>query len=345
VSELRWDPLKMSWVIITTERGRRPRDFILDRKKVVTYACPFCYGQEPKTPAEIYALRPPGSPPNGPGWKVRVIPNKYPALRIEGELNKKGAGLYDTMNGVGAHEVVIETPDHDREMADLTPLEIVEVLKAYRIRLLDLRKDTRFRYIMLFKNYGIEAGAPIPHSHSQLIAVPVLPPLATTEFSACRDYYDRKERCLMCDLLLQETEEKARIVRDDGNFVVFAPYASRHPFELRIAPRKHGHDFALLSDKELESFAEALKDALMRLRRVLRDPPYNFALHNSPPMHLRPGKPSQWSSLPYDFHWHLELIPRLTKTSGFEWGGGLYMNTVPPEDAARFLREADLSTL
>jgi len=333
----------MCWVVITTDRGRRPRDFILDREKVATYACPFCYGQEAKTPPEVFAVRAPGTAPDGPGWKVRVIPNKYPALRIEGELDKRGEGLYDAMNGIGAHEVVIETPDHDRDMAEFTPTEIVDVLKAYRARLLDLRRDVRFRYIILFKNHGAEAGAPIPHAHSQIIAVPVVPPMVTTEFSVCRDYFDRKERCLMCDILLQELSGKSRIVRDDGNTVVYAPYASRYPFELRIVPRKHGHDFALLGDQELERLAEALKDTFMRMRKVLRDPPYNIVLHNSPPMHLRLGKLGQWSSIPYDFHWHFELIPRLARTGGCEWGSGFYMNTVPPEDAARFLREADLS--
>lgn len=343
MSELRWDPLKMSWVIITVERGRRPRDFILDRERVDMEACPFCRGREEKTTREVFAIRPDGSPPNAPGWKVRVIPNKYPALRIEGNLDKKGVGLYDAMNGIGAHEIIVETPDHDRPMADLSPGEIADVLRAYRARLLDLRRDARFRYIFIFKNHGVEAGSSIPHSHSQLIALPVTPPHAATELNVCREYYERKERCLLCDLLQQELSEGKRIVRDDGDFVVFAPYASSFPFELRIVPRRHGHDFALLSDPELGSLAEALKDTLTRLRGVLRDPPYNFVLHNAPPMHLRLGKPAYWGSLPYDYHWHIELIPRLTKIAGFEWGTGFYMNPTPPEEAARFLREADLS--
>jgi UDPglucose--hexose-1-phosphate uridylyltransferase len=204
-----------------------------------------------------------------------------------------------------------------------------------------LRKDPRFRYVLLFKNYGLEAGDSIPHSHSQLIAVPVTPPVAVTELSVCREYYERKERCLMCDLLQQERSEGKRVVRDAGDFLVFAPYASRFPFELRIAPLRHCHDFALMTDQEFFPLAETLKDTLLRLRAVLRDPPYNFVLHNSPPLHLRLGKPGYWGSLPYDYHWHLELVPRLTKIAGFEWGTGFYMNPTPPEEAARFLREAD----
>lgn len=343
MSELRWDPLKMTWVIIATERGRRPRDFILEREAVDMTACPFCYGREEKTTRELFALRPDGSPPNSPGWRVRVIPNKYPALRIEGELNKRGMGLYDTMNGIGAHEIIIETPVHEQTLADLAPAELADVFRAWRARLLDLRRDDRFRYIFIFKNHGLEAGAAIPHSHSQLIALPVTPPTAATELEVSRDYFERKERCLICDLLLQELADGRRLVRDSGDFVVYAPYASRFPFELRLLPRRHSHDFALQSDQELLALAETVKETLGRLRGVLRDPPYNFVLHNAPPMHLRLGKPGYWNSLPYDYHWHIELIPRLTKIAGFEWGTGFYMNPTAPEEAATFLRETDLS--
>lgn len=331
----------MIWVIIAQERGRRPNDFLLERQPFATTVCPFCYGHEEKTPPEIYAIRPDGSPPNWPGWKVRVIPNKYPALGIEGELEKRGVGLHDAMNGIGAHEVILETPDHDRHLADLSTAEMTDVLRAYRARLLDLRKDMRFRYILIFKNHGLEAGASIPHSHSQLIAVPITPPVAVTELSVSKEYYSRKERCLICDLLQQERSSGERVVRDDGDFLVFTPYASCFPFELRIAPLRHSHDFALMSDQKLTALAETLRDTLRRLRSVLRDPPFNFVLHTAPPMHVRLGKPGYWSSLPYDFHWHIELVPRLTKIAGFEWGTGFYMNPTPPEDAARALRDAD----
>ncbi len=343
MSELRWDPLKKSWVIITSEQGRRPRDFIQPRERITMEACPFCRGREEKTPPEVFAIRPQGSIPDGPDWKVRVIPNKYPALRIEGNLEKRGKGLYDTMNGIGAHEIIVETPDHDRSMSELSAAQITDVLRAYRARLLDLRRDPRFRYVFIFKNHGAEAGSTIAHSHSQLIALPVTPPHVATELTACREYYERKERCLLCDILHQELADGVRIVRDDGDFVVFAPYASAFPFELRLLTRRHGHDFALLGDRDLAALADALKDTLVRLRSVLRDPPFNFVLHNAPPMHLRLGKPGYWGSIPYDYHWHIELIPRLTKIAGFEWGTGFYMNPTPPEDAARFLREADTS--
>src|SRR6185369_5372857 len=188
MSELRWDPIKLYWVIIATERGRRPRDFQVEPEENGMTACPFCYGNEDKTPPEIFAIRPSGLP-NAANWQVRVIPNKYPALRVEGELNSRGYGLYDVLNGIGAHEVIIETPDHKRSMADLTPHEITDVLLAYRARYLDLRKDFRFRYMVLFKNHGIRAGATLHHSHSQLIAVPLMPPVATTQLKVARDLF------------------------------------------------------------------------------------------------------------------------------------------------------------
>lgn len=341
MSELRWDPLKLHWVIIATERGRRPRDFSVETVTSGLTACPFCYGHEDKTPPEIFAIRPGGSP-NSPNWKVRVIPNKYPVLRIEGELKSRGYGLYDVMNGIGAHEVIVETPDHDRQMADLTPAEITDVLIAYRTRYLDLRRDERFRYMVLFKNHGTKAGATLSHAHSQLIAVPLTPPVAATELKICRDFYIAKERCIFCDLIDFELASGERVVREFANYVILTPYASCFPFELRLYPKKHGHDFALLTDPELAELAVAMKEMLVRLKKVLKDPPFNFILHTAPPQQERLGKPEYWNSLPYDYHWHIELVPRLTQIAGFEWGTGFYINPTSPEDAASFLRDADV---
>ncbi len=345
MSELRWDPLKNNWSIISKGRSRRPQDFLQQRDKTATTACPFCYGNEDKTPAEIYAERPNHSKANQPGWQVRVIPNKFPALRIEGELNNQAEGLYDRMNGIGAHEVIIEHPDHDRTMADMTVEEIAGVFKAFRTRMLDLRNDSRFRYLFVFKNYGIEASANVPHSHSQLIAVPLIPPMIATELETCRDHYKSKERCLVCDLLRQERFSKERVVRDDGNYLVYTPFASSFPFELMIAPLEHSHDFTLQTDQQLLLLGETMRDTLGRLRSVLRDPPYSFILHSAPPMHLRWGRPDYWASLPSDYHWHIELAPKLTRVAGFEWGSGFHINPTPPEEAAAFLRNADPSVI
>ncbi|MEJ2199853.1 MAG: galactose-1-phosphate uridylyltransferase, partial [Desulfuromonadaceae bacterium] len=182
-----------------------------------------------------------------------------------------------------------------------------------------------------------------PHSHSQVIAVPIMPVVVASELSVSRDYYLHKERCLICDLIEEERQRGQGIVQEDDDYIVFTPYASCFPFELRIAPLRHSHDFGALDDEALARLADTLKDTLLRLRTLLRDPPYNFVLHSAPPMHPRLGKPGYWSSLSHDYHWHIELVPRLTRIAGFEWGTGFYMNPTPPEDAARFLRETDLS--
>ena len=343
MSQLRWDPLKKSWVVITRSPGRGPHDYFREREEPQLEICPFCYGQETRTPHEVFALRPDGGAVDTPGWRVRVIPNKYPVLRIEGNLEIQEHGLYESMDGVGAHEIIIENPDHGRHLAQLSTAEILDVLRAWRARLLDLRRDPRFRYLLVFKNHGIEAGAGIPHSHCQLIALPITPPVLTTELDACRDYHQRHARCLVCDLLDQELREGERIIRNDGRFLVFSPFAAAAPFEVRIMPLQHGHDFALLDDQALESLAAALGDTLLRLFAVLHDPPYNFILHNAPPMHLPPEHPDYWESLARDYHWHLEVVPRLTRVAGFERGTGFYMNPTPPEMASRHLRDADLS--
>ena len=341
MSELRWDPLKQHWVIIATDRGRRPRDFLLEPEAAEMMTCPFCYGNEDKTPGEIFAIRPSGAA-NSPNWQVRVIPNKYPVLRIEGSLDNRAHGLYDVMNGIGAHEVIIETPDHKRGLADLSSTEIRDVLIAYRERYIDLRRDFRFRYMVLFKNHGVRAGATLSHAHSQLIAVPLIPPVAATELNMCREFFAAKERCFLCDLISFEISSGDRVVKEHPNFVVFTPYASSFPFELRLYPKRHSHDFAQMNDGELGELAIAMKDMLCRLRGVLNDPPFNFIIHNAPPGHQRLGKPDYWGSIEYDYHWHMELVPRLTQIAGFEWGSGFYINPTSPEDAAAFLRDEEI---
>ena len=341
MSEFRWDPLKSTWVITANHRSREPRDFFLDRQQIQVSACPFCPGHEAKTPPEVFALRADGLPANGPGWRVRVVPNKFPLLRIEGVLTRQVEGLYEKIPGIGAHEVFIETPDHDRMMADFSAEELAGVLQAYRARLLDLRRDTRFRYLQIFKNHGFEAGAPLPHAHSQLMAVPITPPTTKLELNVCRSYFRAHERCLICDLLDQELHDGRRVVLDDGRFLAVTPYASCFPFELRLFPRRHGHDFALLDDTELLDCATALRDVLRRLRNLLRDPPFNFILHTAPTTQPRPGRSDDWGSLPYDYHWHIELVPRLSRIAGFEWGSGFFINLMPPEQAAHFLRATD----
>lgn len=326
--ELRKDPIVGRWVIISTERARRPSDFAPDPVHPRAASCVFCAGSEDKTPPEIFAHRAPGSAPDTPGWTCRVVANKFPALRIEGDLEPEGDGMFDRMNGVGAHEVVIETPDHAGSLASMSVDAATDVLAAYRERVRDLKKDPRFEYVLVFKNHGEAAGASLEHPHSQLIATPIIPIMVTEELEGSRRYWDRKERCPWCDVVRQERRSKHRVIAEANGFIAVAPFAPRFPFETWILPTRHRSAFEDCEIDELRALASLLQDFLTRLNRVLLDPPFNFMLHTAP---LRE------TSLPY-FHWHLEIMPKLTRVAGFEWGSGFFINPVPPEAAADALR-------
>ncbi len=331
--EFRKDPIQGRWVIISTDRGKRPSSFGNIPKQEDPKMCPFCPGNEINTPPEVLAYRENGSEPNKKGWFLRVISNKYPALRVEGSLEREPKGIYDKMNGIGAHEVIIETNDHSKDFADLSAEEIRRVLWAYRERILDLQRDRRFKYILVFKNHGEAAGASLEHSHSQLIATPIIPAKVEQEINGAKRYYEFKERCIFCDIVRQELTDKERIVNDYGDFIAFTPYASRFPFETWLMPKQHISHLVDFADDDYFYLAEALKDILNRLRVALNNPPFNFLLHTAPL-----GK--EFDEL---FHWHIEIIPKLTKIAGFEWGSGFYINPTLPEDAAAFMREIDSS--
>jgi len=329
--ELRKDPITGRWVIIATERAKRPSDFVRDKVEIRGSGfCPFCYGNEAKTPPEIIAYRSDGSLRNSPGWSLRVVANKFPALGIEGSLNRQGEGLYDKMSGIGAHEVIIETPDHQKTLAMLSPRQIEDVLWAYRDRILDLKKDRRFKYIMIFKNHGEAAGASLEHTHSQLIALPVVPKRVREETDGARDYFRFKERCIFCDIIRQELESGIRVIANTPTFIAIAPFAPRFPFEIWIMPRVHQSAFEDSQRQEFEQLAVMLKDMLVRLDKVLDFPAYNYIIHTSP----IPESPNE------HYHWHLEIMPKLTKIAGFEWGTGFHINPTPPEESAKFLRDA-----
>jgi len=276
------------------------------------------------------------------GWQVRVVPNKFPALRVEGDLVRSGAGPYDQVSGVGAHEVVIETPEHDVELADQPVAQVARVLGAYRARILDLRRDSRLRYILVFKNCGAEAGASMGHPHSQIMATPITPRTVAMELASAREHYQLKERCIFCDLLAHEYESGERMVLLDSYFATYCPYASRFPFEMHLYPRRHGHDFAALDDDHLLRLAHHLRNVLGRMNAALDNPPYNFMLHTAPSTVQKPARPHYWDTLEADWHWHLEILPRITNVAGFEWGTGFYINPTSPEEAARYLRQVDL---
>ncbi|MFQ5883020.1 MAG: galactose-1-phosphate uridylyltransferase [Candidatus Methylomirabilales bacterium] len=327
--ELRKDPVTSRWVIISTERGKRPSDFSSEPSRPRASLCPFCPGNEEKTPPEILAYRSGGGPPNSGGWRLRVIPNKFPALMIEGDLNRQGDGIYDKMSGVGAHEVIIETPNHDETLTTMPEAAVEDLLWACRDRILDLKKDPRFQYILIFKNHGAAAGASLEHPHSQLIATPIIPKRVREEVGGAKQYYEEKARCVFCDIIRQELSQKSRLILENVHFLALAPFASRLPFEAWIFPKIHAAYFEDVQRDECINLARILQNTLCRMERVLASPPYNFVIHNSPfreDDHL-------------SYHWHIEIAPRLTRLAGFEWGTGFYINPTPPEEAAQYLRD------
>jgi UDPglucose--hexose-1-phosphate uridylyltransferase len=329
--ELRKDPISGRWVIIATNRAKRPNDFEAAPETAGGRYCPFCEGNEDATPGEILAYRHPGTTPNRGGWRVRVVPNKFPALRIEGDLNKRGDGIYDLMRGVGAHEVIIESPRHFSSTADLSDRELEEVLWVYRDRLVDLKRDPRLVYGMIFKNVGAAAGASLEHTHSQLIVTPIVPINVWEEMTGALEFFNYRGRCVYCDMVQQELTTEMRIVLDTPGFLAFCPFASRFPFETWIVPKSHGSHFENIQKHLVEELARVLRQTVAKIEVALDRPSYHYIIHNSP---------FDTGELPH-YHWHIEVIPRLTKPAGFEWGSGFYINPVSPEEAAAFLRESE----
>ena len=333
--ELRKDPVTGRWVIISTERRKRPNDFRFERPSIIgREECPFCPGQEALTPPEVLAYRQNGGAANSRDWVVRVVPNKFPALQVEGGLDREGDGMFDRMNGIGAHEVIIETPDHDKTFATMSEPEIERVLSAYRERLLDLKQDRRLRYILVFKNQGATAGATLEHAHSQLIALPVVPDFVREEIEGARRHFEAKERCVFCDIVRQEMASGTRVIQENADIVALAPYAPRFPFETWLLPRRHASRFEEAPRHEYESLARLLKSVLVRIDRALESPAYNLIVHSAPF--------NDANHATDHYHWHVEILPKLARTAGFEWGTGFYINPTSPEEATRVLKAVKL---
>jgi len=332
MTELRRDAITGNWVVIATERGKRPMDFARPDEIRRSGPCPFCYGNEGMTPPEVLAYRN-GSAPNSPGWSVRVVPNKFPALSREiekGEIENEGPYLHAP--GAGGHEVLVESPRHDSTLGS-HPLDQVElVLKAIKERILAYAEDPRIEYVQVFKNSGAAAGASLEHTHFQIIATPMVPGIIEAEMKVLRKadpLTSDGKSCLLCEVIRFESDRKERTIRDFGDFVVFCPYASRFPYESWIVPREHVGHFHETPERLVRSLAEALRDAVGRYESSFENPPYNLILHTAP-FRARSG----------DFHWHIEILPRLAMAAGFEWATGWFINPTPPEMAAKVLREA-----
>lgn len=332
--ELRRDPFSELWVAFPTNRVRRPADFL--RQPVPTTPslglpggppCPFCEGNEAMAPSEISATRT-GSGRDRPGWSLRVIPSRKPVLSIEGSLDRQGDGLFDKMRGVGAHEVIVETARHALCATELDENEIERVLVTWRERMRDLRRDGRLEYAHVFKNFGTMAGAVVEHNHSQLLALPLVPKRVHEELVASRRHYKQHQRCLFCDMISQEIKDGSRIVTETDRFVALAPFASHRPFETWILPQQHGSHFDEVDVDHLGNLSWVLRNTLRKIEKALERPAWNLVLHTAPLQ----KKPNAY------YHWHIEIVPRVTHESGLELGIETYFNPTPPEEAAECLR-------
>ena len=329
MAELRRDPIVGRWVIVDTDHPNTQKDYEFEKfNPQGDMNCPFCYGNEAQTPLEIDAFRNSQTHANTPGWEVRVVPNKFPALRIEGEIDKRGLGIYDLSNGIGAHEILIETPYHSKDIPDLLDEEVQKIIQMYCRRSIDLSKDARFKYIMIFKNYGPDAGASLEHPHAQIIALPMVPKNALEEIKGAQHYFEYRERCIFCDIIRQEIQEKQRIILENKNFIAFLACAPRFPFETWIMPKNHQANFSQLSSEDIPELAGILKETITKVKKVFGKISYNYIIHTSA---------TGIESAAESYHWHIEFIPKLTRTAGFEWGSGFYMVPTPPELAAKIL--------
>ena len=327
--ELRKDPMMRRWVVMAPDRAKRPMQSIAPPLVIGTDFDPFAEGNEASTPPEILAYRNPGSVANGPGWRVRVVPNKYPALQIEPSLESGRDGIYEMMNGLGTHEVIIECPHNETNLSRLSVDNVCDVMTAYRDRMIALKQDRRLAHALIFKNNGILAGASLPHSHSQLIASPVVPIAIWEEIQGALEFFNIQHRSIFDEMIQQELATGSRIVLNTPGFVAFCPYASRFPYETWILPKDQSSHFENISSESIDELSHVMKTVLGQQERALDDPPYNYVLHSAP---------YDQPELPH-FRWHFEIFPRLTRVAGFEWGSGFYINPVYPEDAAKRLRD------
>lgn len=333
--ELRKDIITDRWAIIATERAKRPESFSEERvqKKKSETVCPFCSGHEEMTPPEVMAYRDDKTEPDTPGWSLRVVPNKFPAFITEASYRERQVGLYKARGAPGAHEVIIHSPDHEKSLAELSYGEVTQVIRAYKDRYLELKEHPWLKdivkYILIIVNQGKRAGASLEHPHSQLFAIPFVPPIVRTEISVGNRFYKEHKQCIFCAVLDEESNKEQRVIIDNEDFLVFCPFASFMPMEVWIVPKKHHHLFEEIDEHTQENLAETLRDTLLILFEGLNDPPYNLYLHTFPVN----GKEINES-----YHWHLEIFPRLTIEGGFELGSGVFINVARPEEAAEFLR-------
>jgi UDPglucose--hexose-1-phosphate uridylyltransferase len=329
--ELRKDILLGRWVEVLSE-SKTPSDYgHFSQNKLVEDNCILCHGREKEAAPEIASIQTPGT-----GWQVRALPSLRPMLQIEGDLGRRAFGIYDKMNSIGANEILVESPVHNIRPEDLGIEQMKRVVTLYRDRIADLEKDSRFRYIFIYKDSGVEAGEIFSHPVSFLMATPVIPKRAKDELDSSKQYFAYKERCIFCDIINEELRAGERIILETKYFIAFCPYAAQLPFESWIIPKRHSCAFHEITNSEIDDMGFILMSVLKKLRKIFDEPPFNYFIHTAPNMVPRRN---HWHTLGEDFHWHLEIIPRLVRTSGFEWGSGFYVLPTSPENAAKYLRE------
>jgi UDPglucose--hexose-1-phosphate uridylyltransferase len=324
--EIRQNIITRQWVIIATERARRPDEFKAEGGRQVQPAhlptCPFCPGNEEKTPPETFRLPAEGD------WQVRVFPNKFAALSQEGKLVRVNEGIRRTISGVGIHEVIVETPDHSTTLALLGEHEVERVVETYLRRYDAVLKDERVEQVTLFKNHGRQAGTSLEHPHSQLIGTPIIPTEIRERLETALEFYDDNGRCIFCFTLAEECREGLRVVEENDHFVAFLPFAALSPFHIWIFPKRHCASFGCIEDAEADSLARILRRLLHRLHTGLNDPDYNFVIRTAP---------KESEQVRY-YHWYVSVVPRVSRVAGFELGSGMFINVARPEDSAAFLR-------
>ncbi len=329
MNEIRREPLLGRWVAVLSE-SLKPEEYSSGAGPSEGGHCRLC-GTEAGEPVEIYSVR------DGSGnWLVKVVPAMVPVFTPEGDLGRKGIGIYDKMNAIGVNELLVESPRHDTPPEDIGPDQMFSVIAAFHARMLELEKDARIRHIMLHKNCGSPSGDTLGHPHSLITATPVIPKRVKEELDGAKLYFEYKERCIFCDIMREEERLKDRLVLETPHFLVFCPYAARFPFEFWVLPRRHNCSFRDVNEEEMRDLSETLSTMFKKLRRLLNDPPYNYVLHTAP---SRIPRRNHWHTLGEDFHWHIEVMPRIKSIGSFELGSGMYTLTTSPEDAAKYLKE------
>jgi len=333
MSELRQDPTTEEWVIIARERAKRPDNFAHHQPErelpAFSPSCPFCPGNEAMTPPSTLLYQRQGNS----GWQIRAFANKYAALNPDSEATSKVVdGFFNAMPGIGAHEVIVETPFHNVSMASMTDTEVKGVLQAYQERYHALSKTSAAKFAIIFKNHGVGAGTSLEHSHSQIVVTPVVPRYVRMRHEVAMSYYDKTDRCLYSDLAEHELKIDKRVVMHTDKFVVLHPFASQRPFETWILPRKQQACFGDVSQEDLGGLAHVLRVVLLKFQRGLNNPDLNYVIDSA-----KIGDEKE-----HYYMWHIRIVPRLTEMAGFEIGSGMYINTAVPEETAQFMRNLDV---